>query len=384
MRFRDIIGHEELKAKLVRNIDCGRISHAQLFTGEMGYGTLPMAVAYIQYLHCTCRHDGDSCGECPSCRMISTFSHPDHHTIFPVNKLKKKSGEVVLSNEFMPLWREFFQRRGGYFSSEDWFQELDLGKTLKGMISTKEAENMILNLQLKSYSSIYKTVLIWLPETMNAEASNRILKILEEPWDNTVFCLVTQREDLLLPTIISRTQSVCVPRIGLETLKKVALENGEQDEQKARNIARLSGGSLLQLKKILSGVDDDSHRENFNVFTSIMRNSYQHKHIEIVEAAEEIAGESIERIIGMLKDFARLLREAFMIHAGLQEISYLWGEEASFCKKFAPFIDSQDIEGMIENIELAIRQIRQNGNAKIILTHCFLSICKPIERKNLR
>ncbi|MBQ0081185.1 MAG: DNA polymerase III subunit delta [Alistipes sp.] len=384
MRFKDIIGHEELKKKLVRNIDSGRISHAQLFSGQMGCGTLPLAMACIQYIHCTCRHDGDSCGECPSCKMISTFAHPDHQTIFPVNKLKKKSGEMVLSSEFLPLWREFFNKTGGYFSADDWYAELDLGKTLKGLISTKEAENMILNLQLKSYSSPYKTVLIWLPEVMKAEASNRILKILEEPWDNTVFFLVTEREDLLLSTIISRTQSVYVPRIESEELIKQAILMGVQDTTKARNISRLSGGSLLELKKILSGADNTQQRENFEIFASIMRNSYKHNHIEILSAVEDIAAESIERIIGMLIDFSRLLREAFMIHAGMKEISYLWGEEAVFCQKFAPFIDSEDIEAMIENIEQAIRQIRQNGNAKIILTHCFLSICKPIERKNLK
>ena len=143
---------------------------------------------------------GDSCGECPDCQQIATLAHPDLHWVFPVNKQGKKSGEAVLSDAFLPLFRSLFAERGGYFSAQDWFERLDLGKTLKGMISAREADGIIRKLSFKSFEADYKTMLVWLPETMNEEASNKILKILEEPWERTLFILVAERPDRLLPT----------------------------------------------------------------------------------------------------------------------------------------------------------------------------------------
>ena len=179
MRFADIIGQQELKRHLAQSVDRGRISHAQLFTGAAGTGALPLAIAYAQYLNCPNRKDGDSCGVCPSCQQTAALAHPDLHFVFPVNKQGKKSGEVVLSAEFMPQWRECVASTGGYFTPQQWYDRLDLGKTLRGMISAKEADEIIRRLSFKSFESEYKIMLIWLPETMNDEAANKILKILE-------------------------------------------------------------------------------------------------------------------------------------------------------------------------------------------------------------
>lgn len=380
MRFADITGQHDLKRHLAASVDAGRISHAQLFTGIAGAGTLPLAVAYAQYIHCRNRHDGDSCGECPSCRQIAALAHPDLHFIFPVNKQGKKSGEVVLSDGFMPQWREMFDRTGGYFSPQEWFDALNLGKTLKGVISTKEAEEMIRKLSFKSFESEYKTMIIWLPETMNDEASNRILKILEEPWEQTVFILVSERPDLLLKTILSRTQEVGVPRIAAADLEPVVRRSGESDEAKIRNTARLANGDMLELRRLLGGSDDDVRHENFEAFCSIMRLSYNDRHLELMNWAEDVAQLSRERQRAMLIDFSRLLREAFMLHAGLAETSYLWGEEAAFCRKFAPFIGSENIEAIIAEIEAAARQIGQNGNPRIVFTHFALAVSKQIKR----
>ena len=379
MRFADIIGQSSLKEHLARSVDAGRISHAQLFTGIAGAGTLPLAVAYAQYIHCTNRHDGDSCGECPSCRQIAALAHPDLHFVFPVNKQGKKSGEVVLSSEFMALWREMFERTGGYFSAQQWFDALNLGKTLKGVISTKEAEEIIRRLSFKSFESAYKTMIIWLPETMNDEAANRILKILEEPWQNTVFILVTERADLLLKTIISRTQEVSVPRLTAEELMPLIEQTGESDPAKLRNTARLAGGDVLELRRLTGGMDDEVRRENFDHYCSVMRLSYNDKHLELMSWADDVAQLSRERQRAMLTDFSRLLREAYMLHAGAEEASYLWGEEAAFCRKFAPFIGSENIEPIIEQIELAMRQIAQNGNPRIVFTHFALAVSKQIK-----
>ena len=379
MRFADIIGQEDLKRHLARSVDAGRVSHAQLFTGASGYGSLALAVAYVQYLCCRHRREGDSCGECPDCKQIEALAHPDLHLVFPVNKQGKKSGEAMLSDEFLPQFRALFAERRGYFSSQEWYDRLDLGKTLKGMISAREADEMIRKLSFKSYEADYKAMLIWLPETMNEEASNKILKILEEPWERTVFLLVSEQPDRLLPTILSRTQEVSVPRIAPEILEREAASRGITDPTQARNMARLSGGDLLELEHLAAGESDGLRKEYFDLFCGLMRLSYNDRHLELIGWAEEVAQLSREQQRGFLRNAARLLRESFMLHAGLGEIGYLWGEELSFCSKFAPFVGTQNIEPLIAEIERAGAQIVQNGNPTIVFTHFALTVSKMIK-----
>lgn len=377
MKFADIIGQTALKEYLVRSVESGRISHAQLFTGPAGAGTLPLAVAYAQYINCRNRKDGDSCGECPSCRQIEQLAHPDLHFVFPVNKQGKKSGEVVLSGEFMEQWREIVSKTAGYFTRQQWNDMLDLGKTLKAMISAREADEIIRRLSFKSFESEYKIMIIWQAESMNDEAANKILKILEEPWEKTIFLLITERKDLLLPTIISRTQEVAVPRLAVEDLIPLA---GCDDKLQAANMARLAAGNVIEMQRIVGGGDDTLRHECFDLFCRLMRLSYNDKHLELMEWADEVATLPREQQRTLLIHSARLLRESYMLHAGLGSISYLWGEEADFCNKFAPFIGNQNVEFIVEQIELAMRQVSQNGNSRIIFTHFALAVSKTINR----
>ena len=377
MRFADIIGQQQLKRQLVESIERGRISHAQLFSGAAGAGTLPLALAYAQYLNCQNRHDGDSCGECPACVKMQQLAHPDLHIVFPVNKQGKKSDEVVLSSDFMDLWREIVSQTGGYFTRQQWNDRLDLGKTLKGMISAREADEIIRRLSFKSFESEYKIMIIWQPESMNEAAANKILKILEEPWEKTIFLLITERGDLLLPTIISRTQEVAVPRLKVEDLIPLA---GCDDKVQAANMARLAAGDVIEMRRIAGGGEDALRHDCFDMFCRLMRLSYNDKHLELMDWADEVATLPREQQRSLLIHSARLLRESYMLHAGLGSISYLWGEEADFCNKFAPFIGNQNVEFILDQIELAMRQVSQNGNSRIIFTHFALAVSKTINR----
>ena len=378
MRFCDVIGHSDLKKRLAAGVDGGRISHAQLFVGAAGSGTLALALAYTQYLHCTNRQNGDSCGECPSCRQIEKLAHPDLHLVYPVNKQGKKPTNGLVASDFIDEFRALFERMGGYFSAQQWYDSLDLGKTLKGAIAVREAEEMIRKLSFKSFASKYKTMLIWLPETMNERAANMILKILEEPWEDTIFILVAEQPDKILGTILSRTQEVTVPRLDKADLAAEIYKQGITDEQEVRNMARLACGDLLQLRQILSGEEDDIRNENFNLFRTMMRHCYLNKHLELLAWADEVAALSRERQMGLCGDFARLLREAYITHAGVAEVSYLWGEEADFCKKFSPYIGSENIEPILELLEQAVRRLRQNGDPRIVLSWFALSTSKYI------
>ncbi len=379
MKFSDIIGHDDLKRRLAQQIDAGRISHAQLFSGLTGYGTLPLALAYVQYLFCPNRHAGDSCGVCPSCQQVASLAHPDLHFVFPVNKREKKSGEVITSDMFLDLWRTTWREKGGIFTAEEWYERLDLGKTMKGLITAKESEEIIRKLQFKSFSSEYKAMIIWLPETMNQEAANKILKILEEPWEKTLFILVSERADLLLQTITSRTQEVTVRGIDNATLERIALSQGKS-EVEARNMARLAKGSILELEALMRGESDEARHQYFELFCALMRLSYNDKHLELIEWAEEMTTLTREAQRQFFLNAVRLLRESYMLHAGLGSISYLWGEEADFCRKFAPFIGNQNIETLVEEIETAMMEIAQNGAPRIVFTHFALAVSKQINR----
>ncbi len=380
MRFADIAGHDELKRHLVHSVDEGRISHAQLFTGESGYGALPLAVAYAQYVNCPHRSGGDSCGVCPSCVQTAQMAHPDVHMVFPVNKREKRSGEAVLSDQFLPQWREIWQSSGGYFSPQQWFDKLDLGKTMKGLITAKESDEIIRKLSFKSFSSEYKVMIVWLPELMNGEAANKILKILEEPWEKTLFLLVAERPDLLLPTIISRTQEISVGRIDTASLAAAAAAGGVTDSAAAHNMARLAGGDMLELRNLMRGETDALRHECFELFCSLMRLSYNDKHLELMNWADEVSELSREGQRAFLTNAARLLRESYIIHAGAAEISCLWGEEADFCRKFAPYIGNANIEFLTGQIETAMAQISQNGSPRIVFTHFALAVSKTINR----
>ena len=379
MKFSDIIGHDDLKRRLAQQIDAGRISHAQLFSGLAGYGTLPLALAYVQYLFCPNRQAGDSCGVCPSCQQVASLAHPDLHFVFPVNKREKKSGEVITSDMFIDLWRTTWREKGGIFTAEEWYERLDLGKTMKGLITAKESEEIIRKLQFKSFSSDYKAMIIWLPETMNQEAANKILKILEEPWEKTLFILVSERADLLLQTITSRTQEVTVRGIDNTTLERIALSQGKS-EVEARNMARLAKGSILELQALMRGESDEARHQYFELFCALMRLSYNDKHLELIEWAEEMTTLTREAQRQFFLNAVRLLRESYMLHAGLGSISYLWGEEADFCRKFAPFIGNQNIEFLVEEIETAMMEIAQNGAPRIVFTHFALAVSKQINR----
>ena len=378
MKFSEVIGQERLKAMLTRGVDEGRISHAQLFTGEAGSGTLPLALAYAQYVNCTNRHNGDSCGQCPSCRKIAELVHPDLHFVFPVNSSSKGSSKPT-SDNFLPRWRELVAGTGGYFDEAMWYKAIDIDNQ-QGIISRNEADEVIRKLSFKSFEAEYKIMVIWLPEKMRVEAANTLLKILEEPWEKTLFLLVSQAPSRLLPTILSRTQEVVVPRISMEATANYLTTHYNLPADQAANMARLSGGDLLQAGRLIAGEKEGAGQEYFDLFVQLMRLSYNDRHMELLEWAENAATLGREELKRFFANSIRLLRESYMLHAGMSNITYLWGAELEFCKKFSPFIGNHNIEKLVSEMELALAQVAQNGNPKIILTHFALTISKLIIR----
>ena len=226
----------------------------------------------------------------------------------------------------------------------------------------------------------FKVYIIDEVHMLSTGAFNALLKILEEPWEKTLFVLVSERPDLLLPTILSRTQEVVVPRLTDEEVRAELERRGERDPEKIRTFTRLAAGDLIELEHLLRGEGDELRKDDFEFFCSLMRLSYNDKHLELMAWAEEVAQLSREQQRAFLTDAVRLLRESYLLHAGLGEISCLWGEEAKFCRNFAPFIGNQNIESLVAEAESAMAQIRQNGNPTIVFTHFALSVSKMIKK----
>ena len=379
MQFSQIIGQQELITRLREGVVKGRIPHAQLFAGPLGRGGLPLALAYATYLNCPNRTAEDSCGVCPSCVQMKNFAHPDLHFVFPVNTPKGQSSSKTkpLSDSYLVPWREQLESTGGYFSEAEWYKTLDI-ENKEGNISTFEADEIIRKLSFKSYESEYKIVLVFLPERMNRQAANKLLKIIEEPWDKSLFLMVGLSAERLIDTVASRLQSITIPPIAAQSIYDRLISEGV-DATKAAHYAQSGRGDYLQSRRLAEQGDEGD--EEFDFFVRLMRLSYENKHLELMALASEAAGLGREAQKHLMINSLRLLRESYMINAGLESICQLTDAEYKFCKRFAPYVNNLNIEQLTAEMESVVRQISQNGRAEIIFTHFVLAVSKLIGMK---
>jgi DNA polymerase III subunit delta' len=202
MFFKDVIGQQKIKERLIHSVKEQRISHALMFTGPEGTGKLALALAFAQYVSCRNRDENDSCGECPACRKYQKLAHPDLHFVFPV--FPTKTIKKPVSDDFLPKWREMIHKTP-YFTLSQWLGFIE-NENAQGFIYERESDSIMRKLNLKSFESEYKVMIIWLPEKMHAACSNKLLKLIEEPPSKTLFLLITEDEESVISTIRSRTQ----------------------------------------------------------------------------------------------------------------------------------------------------------------------------------
>ena len=238
MLFREIIGQERVKAQLRKSAQEGLIPHAQLFTGPEGVGKLQLAIAYAQYLACPNRTSEDACGVCPTCLQYQKLQHPDLHFAFPI--VKTDAGDVC--DDFFEPFRELLLNKG-YFNLEDWYTALGV-ETKQGMIYEKESSEILRKLSLKSFGDGYKVMIIWQPEKMNATCANKLLKLLEEPPEMTLFILVSEHPEMLLSTILSRVQQIQIPRLSEEEIIE-GLREKAHDLSEAQDLAHITKKTRL-------------------------------------------------------------------------------------------------------------------------------------------
>jgi DNA polymerase-3 subunit delta' len=370
VQFSVVIGQEELKHHLAHEVQDGKISHAQLFLGKPGYGTLPLALAFVQYLFCENRSETDSCGECPSCRKVTELQHPDLHFSFPtVLAIAKKS------DAFIGDWRAQV-KESPYFDLHDWTKRIDSSER-KPIIGVDESLEIIRKLNLKSFEGGYKVMIIWMAEEMNADCANKLLKILEEPTPKTLFILVSEAQDKLLTTILSRTQVVRVGPLQTDTIQ-LALERRGITKNTAASIAGRSDGDYLEANALLG----DSEESDFNreLFIQLMRVCFRKDVTAMLDWTDAIAQQTREGQKLFVKYALHMIRQSILKNYTQDMLTRISPEEADFLKNFARFITNNNVMDFMQLFNDAHYHLERNAHAKLLFTQLCFQVMRFIHK----
>lgn len=372
MYFKDIVGQTEIKDRLIQSVQMQIVPHARLFSGSEGIGKLPLAIAYAQYLNCLSPLANDSCGKCSSCIKYNQLSHPDLHFVFPIVKKDKKE----VCDDYIKDWRNYLEKNI-YFSLSSWLAYIGADNS-QGLIYAKESEEIIRKLSLKSYEAKYKTMIIWLPEKMHEACSNKLLKIIEEPYDNTLFLLVSDNPGQIITTILSRCQRSNIHPVLSADITLALQSQYNIQPTEAAQIAHIANGSYLKAIETISL--NEEHNLFFNLFIQMMRSSYARNIKSIKNIANELSSIGRERQKNYLVYCQRMIREYFMSNLNKSEMIYLNQEELNFGDKFAPFINEKNIIDFSDELSLAERHVEQNVNAKMVFFDLCLKITMLLKR----
>ncbi len=373
MRFSEVAGHADLKQQLAQSVAEERVPHAQLFHGPRGSGSLALALAYATFLSCRDRQNGDSCGKCPSCLKYDRLIHPDLHFVFPVFTTKSVKKDPV-SDDFIAEWR-LALLENPYITPNQWYSYIGL-ENKQGSIIKRESEEIQKKLQLKSYESDFKVMIIWMPEKMNQTASNKLLKLIEEPPPMTIFLLVPEDTGPILPTILSRTQLIRVPRIREEDLLEALKKKHAVSDEILRSAIKIAGGDYVNAEENLMTSEDSAYQ--LELFIRIMRLTYSREFQEIFEWVEELAGLGRERQKAFLAYAIRMIRENYLLNKEQVELVRLTAAESDFSRKFFPFINDGNVPLMVQELNEASIHIEANAYARIVFLDFALKLAKLI------
>ena len=354
MSFSDIIGQEEVKQHLARLLAENKLPHAIMLCGPKGAGKLPLALAFAQMLLCQHPTEDGACGSCSDCQMSSIWAHPDLHFSFPV--YKGKSSDKPVSDDFLPQWRDQINR-SPYFDTEEWLEDIG-AENQQIVIYVQESDN------LKSSQGGRKVVVIWLPERMNEQTGNKLLKLIEEPPIGTHFLLVSQEPDMVLGTIQSRVQRINVPALPEEVICEALQTHHSMSPEDAKLLAHIAQGSYVEAQKRIQ--HDSEQQQFFNLFVQLMRHSYARRVKEMHLWALAVSELGRERQKRMLDYFQQQLRENFIYNYHKPQINFLGREEEDFSTRFAPFINERNVVGIMNELSDAQRDISQNVSARMV------------------
>lgn len=399
MQFKDIIGQQAIKERLLRTVKNGRISHAQLFLGKGVNGKMALAVAYAQYINCPNRSETDSCGVCSSCVKYQAMSHPDLFFSFPVNKAGKNSSTVsgdknggieksdqvsknakasdLISTMFYRKWLEYLKNCQYYPDLQSWYKKIEIGDK-QGNINVNEARRIVKDLSYKPVEAQYKVLIIWQPEKMNIQSANLLLKFFEEPPARTLILMVSDEKDQLLTTIQSRFQIIPIPKISNQDMENHLQQKfpSHTPDQIASSV-KISNGDL---QKAYSFIDaGDQMKDYFLLFQSWMRMCVKKGSLEEIKGfVEKAARMGRENQKHFLKYSLRLFREALIVNYGHPSLSSLTTYENDFFMRFARFIHINNRQ-IIEKFDQAIIEIGRNANASVLFMSLSLDLSQLLK-----
>ncbi|MDT0685510.1 ATP-binding protein [Autumnicola psychrophila] len=382
MLFSNIIGLPHIKKHLTTTADRSRIPHAQLFVGKNGSGTLPMAIAYAQYILCQ-NSEGENSSGVSSCNVkFNNLSHPDLHFAFPVATNDKVKSHPVSSN-FLTEWRKFVASNP-YANLLDWYQEIGIEKK-QGQIGVDEAQDIVKSLSLKSYEGGFKVMLIWMAEKINTAAANKLLKLIEEPPNKTLFILITEDEEQIIQTIRSRCQTLHFPPLAEADIAQALIDKYDCDKSEALKTAHQANGSYTNAIHIYEKKSGDEQFEKW--FIQWVRTAFKAKGnkatvLELISWSEEIAALGRETQKSFLEFCIDFFRQALMMNYKAEGLVYLLPETPGFkLENFAPFIHGGNIIPITQALEEAAYHIERNGNAKIIFTDLSIKLTRFLHKK---
>jgi len=376
MLFAEIVGQDLVKKKLIEGAQKGRISHAQLFLGAPGYGTLPLAIAYAQFISCQNAGANDACGTCSSCLKYQKLIHPDLHFVYPVNTTKSVTKKPT-SVQFLPSWREAVLEKP-YMDLFEWLAHIGI-ENKQGNISAADSQEVLRTLSLRSYEAGYKVTIIWMAEKMNQSAANKLLKMIEEPPDKTIFLLIAENQEHILPTILSRTQLVPVKRIGSEDMKQALMERFGVTSEAAASLAHQADGDFHQALQLVQHNEDEDISD---LFISWMRLCYMRDIIKIVPWVDSIGSIGRERQKNFLKYAMHLIRECMLLISGADALTRLEGKERAFITKFSPFVAGEYGATLAQELDRSIRHVERNANPRILFMDLSLKTVKLLAQSS--
>jgi len=382
MKFDKVIGQREAKQRLLQLVQEGRLPHALMLCGPQGSGKMALTMAFASYLLGE-RNGDESVLSSPQAianaeAMLRKWEHPDLHFTYPVIRPAGTSSDhKMVSDDFTREWHELISH-GPYFTMDQWLDAMK-ATNQQAVIYASESDDLTRKLSLKSSQGGYKISLVWLPERMNAECANKLLKLLEEPPTQTVFLLVCEEPERLLETIRSRTQRIDVKRIADDDIEQALTERRGLDTDVAHRISHVANGNWL---KALEELDtDNGNRQFFDMFVKLMRLAYARDVRELKKWTEVIAGYGREKQCRMLSYFSQMIRENFVYNFHQPELCYMTQEEDNFSSKFARFINEANVIEISELLTKTQRDIHQNANAKIVFYDMALQMIVLILRK---
>lgn len=367
MQFSKVVNQKSIKERIIRSVLENRIPHAQLFFGPEGSGNLALAIAYAQFLSCENRQEEDSCGKCSSCKKYEKLIHPDLHFSYPTAPIKEKKAK---SAEFANEWREAVLENP-YLSLQDWYEYIGI-ENKQGFISVEESAEIVRRLTLKTFESKYKVMIIWMPEIMRVDAANKLLKIIEEPPDNTVFILVTENMEQIISTILSRTQLIKINRLSDKELNTALKENFNLEFHDAQRIVHLADGNYNAARSMAKqeSVSIEIEKEFIDwmricLFLNRpdkMQDTYKKLNVWI----DVMAKAGRERQKNFISYGLEIAHECLITNYADVSMARMTDEIIPTFSKFVKFIHQNNAEAFADELNKAHLHIGRNANPRIL------------------